>query len=114
MANTVSSTLVGTFVSVARDVAATHNTASVEVWTIRHRLGACPDVIYTVLKTVTAFGMAGLSPATGTGNGAQMALRSWNASTATFDGALATGGAAGSPFLALFDVICEVKHSYIK
>lgn len=121
MPQTVTATLYKTFKSKAAGVAATHVPGSPEVITINHRLGACPDEIRVVRRTIIAFGAVSV----GAGSTASAALiaapaglivRSWNASQVLLDGEGVAPGTAstwivGSPTLALFDIIAEKYHS---
>lgn len=104
MPQTVTSTKLGTFKSIVRaaGVSNANGSTSLDVLTVAHNLGACPDIIRSVLRCVhaaTSFG----SP--------NLALRSWDASQALFD--FPPGPGAGV-YRAQFDVICEIAHSLTK
>lgn len=98
MPQTVSSTLLGTFQSIARAAAVCNGngTTSVDVLTVAHQLGVCPDKIYPILRSVVA---------AASGDVLEIALRSWNASQAIFD-AISTNGAGAQA--AQFDIVAEL------
>lgn len=101
MPQTVSSTLLGTFKSIARAaiVCNANGTTSLDVLTVAHQLGVCPDVMQAVLRSVIA---------NTSGNAPGLALRSWDASQVIFDSP--AGNGAGVVY-ARFDIICELTHS---
>lgn len=101
MPQTISAPLLGTFKSIARAavVCNANGTTSLDVLTVVHGLGACPDIIEAVLRSVI----------TATSGGApKMALRSWDASQAIFDCQPANGAGA---MQARFDIINELTYS---
>lgn len=101
MPQTVSSTLIGTYKSIVRSafVCNANTTTSLDVLTVAHQLGACPDIITPVLRSVT----------TNTSGGApNLAVRSWNASQVILD--FPAGNGAGV-VVADFDIVSEVAHS---
>lgn len=103
MAVSASSTLLGTLQSIARAVAmSTAGATSIDVLTVNHGLGASPDKVIPVIRSVTAVASAG--------QGIQAVAVSWNASTATIHLPAAHNGAVE----ANIDVICEIVHSLVK
>lgn len=104
MPQTVTATLLSTYRSVARaaGVSNANATTSVDVLTVAHRLGASPDFVYTVLRSVV------VSPSAGYPN---LAVRSYDASQVILD---FPNGNGATDFAAQFDVICEVTHSIVK
>ena len=107
MAVTVSATLLRRFRSIAAAVVTTNGFGSLEVVTVNHRLGVCPDLILPVLRTATAIPGVAISIESLTGFPA-LAVRSWNMSQVLLDGPIrGAGGVVGSPVLAIFDIICE-------
>ena len=60
MAQTVSATLLGTFQSIARAVLICNEvgTTSNDIVTVAHQLGACPDIMEAVLRSVVTGGRA--------------------------------------------------------
>jgi len=103
MTSTITATKIGTFKSIARAALVSNASgASLDVLTIAHNLGASPDILRAVLRSVitaTSFGCPNL------------ALRAWDASQAIFD--FPAGPGAGA-YGARFDVICEIAHSLTK
>lgn len=101
MPQTVSSTLLGTFQSIARAAAVcnANGTTSLDVLTVAHQLGVCPDKVYGILRSVTT-NTSGSTPG--------LALRSWNASQAIFD--FPVGNGAGA-VVAQFDIVAELVFS---
>lgn len=104
MPQTVSATQLGTLKSIARNagVSNANATTSLDVLTVAHGLGASPDIITAVLRTVVVSASAGYP---------NLALRSWDASQAIFD---FPAGNGATDFAAKFDIICEVTHSLVK
>lgn len=106
MPQTLTSTKIGTFKSIVRGAGVSNAGAtSLDVLTIAHNLGACPDIIESVLRSVVStysYGNPGLC------------LRSWDASQAIFDFPLQDGDGGAGTSAAQFDVICEISHSLTK
>jgi len=101
MPQTVSSTLLGTFQSIARaaSVCNANGTTSLDVLTVAHQLGVCPDIMKAVLRSVVT--------AT-SGDWPKMALKSWDASQAIFNVVPSNGAGA---MQAQFDIITQLIHS---
>ena len=101
MPQTVSSTLLGTYKSIARAaiVCNANGTTSLDVLTVAHQLAACPDIMRAVLRSLIG--------AT-SGNSPELALRSWDASQAIFD---SPAGAGAGVLYARFDIVCEITQS---
>ncbi len=104
MPATVTATLLGTYKSIARATGASNanTTTSLDVITVVHLLGASPDTVNVVLRSVS------VSPSSSV---VMLAPRTWNASQVVLDLPAAPGATAWS---GLFDVICAVEHSIIK
>lgn len=101
MVATVSATLLGTFKSIVRATLACNlAAASMDTITVAHQLGACPDIMYAVLRSNVAMV---------SGNPVAASLRSWNASQVIFD--FQSTGTAGA---ALFDIVSEITHSIVR
>lgn len=109
MAATASATPIGTYKSIAANVAATHATGSAEVITVVHRLGATPNFCTSFLRSVVSYG--GISTS-GVAVVPQMAFRSANASQAIFDG-IGNTLTPGSNWQGNFDFYFEVTHSLV-
>ncbi len=101
MPATVSATLLGTFQSIVRAtiVCNANGTTSLDVLTVAHQLGVCPDKMYGILRSVVV--------AT-SGDAPLLALRAWNASQAIFDVVPSNGAGAEE---AIFDIVSEYVHS---
>lgn len=101
MPQTVSSVLLGTFQSIARaaSVCNANSTTSLDVLTVAHQLGVCPDKMYPILRSVVV---------NASGGAPNLALRSWNASQAIFDAPAGNGAGALN---AQFDIVAELVHS---
>ncbi len=101
MPATVSSTLLGTFQSIIRatNVCNANGTTSLDVLTVAHQLGVCPDKMYGILRSVVT--------AT-SGDAPLLALRSWNASQGIFDVVPSNGAGA---MQAQYDIVAELVHS---
>ena len=103
MPQTLTATKIGTFKSIVRGAGVSNaGSTSLDVLTIAHNLGACPNIIEAVLRS-TVVDYSGGPP--------NLALRSWNASQAIFDFPLAIGDAGDGTSAAQFDIICEIAHS---
>ena len=95
----------GTFRSKAALVAScnANQTSSLDVITLAHNLGICPDEFRVNLRSVVIGTSAGV-PA--------LLLQSWNASQAIFQAPAIVGGAGASE--GLFDIIAEVTTSPVR
>ena len=103
MPQTLTATKLGTFKSIVRSAGVSNAGAtSLDVLTVAHNLGACPNIIEAVLRSVIV---------TYSGGNPGLALRSWDASQAIFDFPLIDGDGGDGTSAAQFDVICEISHS---
>ena len=106
MPQTLTATKIGTFKSIVRGAGVSNaGASSLDVLTIAHNLGACPDIIEAVLRSVIV---------TYSGGSPNLALRAWDASQAIFDFPLEIGDGGDGTSAAQFDVICEIAPSLTK
>lgn len=102
MAVTVSATALGKNKSVVRaQGVSTAGATSIEVLTVNHGLGASPDTITTLLRTINAVVSTG-TPA--------LVCVSWSATAAVFHLPVVNAGAVN----AQFDIVLQRTHSIVK
>lgn len=102
MPATVSATVLGKHKSVVRATpVSTAGASSIDVLTVNHGLGASPDQIVTLLRTIRAIASTGLPG---------LVCRSWDATAVIFALPVSDAGAVAADF----DVVCEVTHSTVR
>lgn len=107
MPQTVTSTLYsgGTYRSKAAGVVScnANQTSSLDVITINHMLGTCPDEFRVVLRSVVSSASGGVPT---------LALQTINASQAVFNSPALMGGAGAS--VSIYDVLAEVTTTPVR